>query len=73
MLDAMLRRERDGSAPEVAADTIVRAMTAKRPRTVYLTGKNARRLATISLLPTPVLDAARRRIFGLPAPGSLAS
>jgi NAD(P)-dependent dehydrogenase (short-subunit alcohol dehydrogenase family) len=73
MLDVMLRRERDGSAPEVAADTIVRAMTTKRPRTVYLTGKNARRLATISLLPTPVLDAARRRIFGLPAPGSLAS
>ena len=31
------------------------------------------RLAMLSKLPTPVLDAARRRVFGLPAPGSLAS
>ena len=68
MLTVMLRRERDGSPPEVAAETIVRALTTRRPRAVYLTGKNARRLATISLLPTPVLDAVRRRIFGLPAP-----
>jgi NAD(P)-dependent dehydrogenase (short-subunit alcohol dehydrogenase family) len=73
MLSVMLRRERDGSPPEVAADTVVRALTTKRPRSVYLTGRNARRLAAISLLPTPILDAARRRIFRLPAPGSLAS
>ena len=32
--------------------------------------KNSRRLALLSLLPTPVLDAAKRRVFGLPAPGS---
>jgi len=70
MLTVMLRRERNGSAPEVAADTIVRALTTDRPRAVYLTGRNARRLAAVSLLPTPVLDAVRRRIFGLPAPAS---
>ncbi len=35
-------------------------------------GKDSGRLAVLSKLPTPVLDAVRRRIFGLPAPGSLA-
>jgi hypothetical protein len=39
---------------------------------VYLTGKDSRRLAVLSMLPAPVLDAAKRRVFGLPAPGSLA-
>jgi NAD(P)-dependent dehydrogenase (short-subunit alcohol dehydrogenase family) len=72
MLAVMLRRERDGSAPEVAAETILEALTSRRPRAVYLTGRNARRLAMISRLPTPALDAVRRRIFRLPAPGSLA-
>jgi hypothetical protein len=28
-------------------------------------------MAAISLLPTPLLDRLRRRLFGLPAPGSL--
>ena len=72
MLEVMNRREEHGSPPDVAAVTIVRALTASRPRTVYLTGKDSRRLAVLSLLPTPVLDAAKRRVFGLPGPGSLA-
>ena len=73
MLDVMRRREANGSPPDVAAATITRALTATRLRNVYLTGKNSRRLAILSKLPTPVLDAARRRIFRLPSPGSLAS
>ena len=73
MLAVMLRRERNGSSPDVVAETISRALTTSRPRTVYLTGRYARRMATLSLLPTPLLDAARRRVFGLPAPGSLAA
>jgi NAD(P)-dependent dehydrogenase (short-subunit alcohol dehydrogenase family) len=73
MLAVMQHREANGSSPDVAAATIVRALTATRPRDVYLTGKDSRRLAILSKLPTPVLDAARRRIFRLPAPGSLAS
>ena len=73
MLDVMQRREANGSPPDVAAVTITRALTANRLRNVYLTGKNSRRLAILSKLPTPILDAARRRIFRLPAPGSLAS
>jgi NAD(P)-dependent dehydrogenase (short-subunit alcohol dehydrogenase family) len=73
MLEVMARREAHGSPPEVAAATIARALTAARPRTVYLTGKDSRRLAILSGLPAPVLDLARRRIFRLPAPGSLAA
>jgi NAD(P)-dependent dehydrogenase (short-subunit alcohol dehydrogenase family) len=72
MLTVMDHREGNGSPPDVAAATIVRALTARHPRTVYLTGKDSRRLALLSMLPTPVLDAAKRRVFGLPAPGSLA-
>jgi len=70
MLKVMKHREENGSPPDVAAVAIARALTAGRPRTLYLTGKESRRLALLSMLPTPVLDAAKRRVFGLPAPGS---
>jgi NAD(P)-dependent dehydrogenase (short-subunit alcohol dehydrogenase family) len=70
MLAVMMRREQAGSPPDVAARTIVEALTSARPRDVYLTGRFAHRLALISKLPAPALDAVRRRIFGLPAPGS---
>jgi NAD(P)-dependent dehydrogenase (short-subunit alcohol dehydrogenase family) len=70
MLAVMRRREENGSSPDVAAATIVRALTTDRPREVYLTGRFARRLALLSTLPTPMLDAVRRRVFGLPSPGS---
>jgi NAD(P)-dependent dehydrogenase (short-subunit alcohol dehydrogenase family) len=70
MLKVMSRREGNGSPPDVAAATITKALTTARPRAVYLTGKDARRLALLSMLPAPVLDAAKRRVFGLPAPGS---
>ena len=72
MLAVMARREGNGSSPDVPAATIARALTARHPRTMYLTGKDARRLALLSRLPAPVLDAAKRRVFGLPSPGSLA-
>jgi NAD(P)-dependent dehydrogenase (short-subunit alcohol dehydrogenase family) len=73
MLQVMERREANGSPPDVAAATIVRALTAPRPRAVYLTGRYSRRLALLSGLPVPVLDRARRRVFHLPAPGTLAT
>ena len=63
-----LRCEGNGSPPGVAAATITRALTTTHPRAVYLTGKDSRRLAILSLL--PILGAARRRIVQLPAPGS---
>jgi len=62
-----------GCPAGVAAATITRALTARRPRAVYLSGKDSRRLAILSGLPAPVLDMARRRVFRLPAPGFLAS
>ena len=71
MIAQVVHRERNGSPPDVAAETIVRALTAGRPRDLYRTGKFAHRMAALSVLPTPVLDALRRRLFGLPAPGSL--
>ena len=70
MLQVMERREANGSPPDVAAATIARALTARRPRAVYLCGKDSRRLAILSELPVPVLDMARRRVFRLPAPAS---
>ena len=72
MLAVVERREAGGSSPDVAAATVARALTVARPRSVYLCGRFARRLALISWLPVPVGDAARRRVFGLPAPGSRA-
>lgn len=62
-----------GSRPEVVARTVERALRASRPRSRYLSGKNARRMATVArLLPVPAQDALRRRLARQPAPGSLA-
>jgi NAD(P)-dependent dehydrogenase (short-subunit alcohol dehydrogenase family) len=73
MIRTFAAGEREGSAPEVVADTILRALSARRPRARYLVGKDARRLATLAVLaPTGMFDAFRRRLFGLPAPGSRA-
>jgi NAD(P)-dependent dehydrogenase (short-subunit alcohol dehydrogenase family) len=62
-----------GSPPDVVAETVERALGASRPRSCYLSGKNARRMATIArLLPVPAQDALRRRLARQPTPGSLA-
>jgi NAD(P)-dependent dehydrogenase (short-subunit alcohol dehydrogenase family) len=61
-----------GSSPDVVAQTVERALRASRPRSCYLSGKNARRMATIArLLPVPAQDGLRRRLARQPAPGSL--
>ena len=73
MVTAALPRLRRGSSPDVVADTIAGALAARRPRTRYLVGKDSRRLAVLSaVLPDRAFDAIRRRLFDLPAPGSLA-
>jgi hypothetical protein len=55
------------------AKTVERALRAPRPRSCYLSGKNAQRMAAIArLLPIPAQDALRRRLASQPAPGSLA-
>jgi NAD(P)-dependent dehydrogenase (short-subunit alcohol dehydrogenase family) len=60
-----------GSPPEVVAAAVAHALTTSQPRTHYLVGKHARRMAILAAaLPTPVLDALRRRQAHQPAPGS---
>ena len=67
-----LAREAHGSPPQVVAAAVVRAIETPRPRARYLVGKDASALAMLALLPPGVLDALRRRLFGLPRPGSRA-
>ncbi|MBP1820800.1 SDR family NAD(P)-dependent oxidoreductase [Mycobacterium sp. OAE908] len=73
MVSAALKRERKGSPPDVVARKVQTALTARRPRARYLVGKDAQVLANlVRFIPTPTLDALRRRIFHLPQPGSSA-
>ena len=62
-----VEREEHGSAPEVVAETILEALTAARPKTRYLTGKDAHLLALLGhWMPDRLLDRLRLRLFGLP-------
>ncbi|MBV9446694.1 MAG: SDR family NAD(P)-dependent oxidoreductase [Streptosporangiaceae bacterium] len=57
-----------GSPPDGVAEAVERALTAARPRTCYLAGKNARRMALVAaLLPAAAQDALRRRLARQPA------
>ncbi|HVX46307.1 MAG TPA: SDR family NAD(P)-dependent oxidoreductase [Mycobacteriales bacterium] len=67
MMRNLARNERAGSGPEVVAETVHRALTVRRPRTRYLVGKDARKLAFMARLPDRVFDQIRVRMFGLPA------
>jgi NAD(P)-dependent dehydrogenase (short-subunit alcohol dehydrogenase family) len=60
-------REMDGSSPDVVAQAIQHALTAKGPRTPYRVGKHATLLATLAaFLPDRFLDTIRFRITGMP-------
>jgi NAD(P)-dependent dehydrogenase (short-subunit alcohol dehydrogenase family) len=62
-----------GSTPDVVAQTVEHVLRAARPRSCYLSGKNAQQMATAArLLPVPVQDGLRRKLARQPAPGSLA-
>jgi NAD(P)-dependent dehydrogenase (short-subunit alcohol dehydrogenase family) len=51
------------------ADTILRALTSRRPRARYIVGMAPRaQIAVARVLPTPVLDTALRRAAGVPGP-----
>jgi NAD(P)-dependent dehydrogenase (short-subunit alcohol dehydrogenase family) len=74
MVGAAVRREQEGSPPEVVAQKVRAVLTTSRPRARYLVGKDARTLANlVRFVPTSALDAVRRKIFSLPAPGSRAA
>jgi NAD(P)-dependent dehydrogenase (short-subunit alcohol dehydrogenase family) len=61
-------REKAGSPPEVVAEAVYHALTARRPRARYPVGSNARVLVTLPrLLSDRLLDRVRLRLFGLPA------
>jgi NAD(P)-dependent dehydrogenase (short-subunit alcohol dehydrogenase family) len=66
-------RYRRGSAPEVVAAIVVKAVEAARPKARYLVGKDAHLFAMVAKLPPSLLDPIRRRIFGLPQPGEAQS
>jgi NAD(P)-dependent dehydrogenase (short-subunit alcohol dehydrogenase family) len=69
-----LARERNGSPPRVVAEVVARVLTVPRPHAHYLVGKDALPMAALAAaLPTPALDALRRRVAHQPAPGSRAN
>jgi NAD(P)-dependent dehydrogenase (short-subunit alcohol dehydrogenase family) len=58
--------ERRGVAPELVAETIEKALTARRPRTRYLVGRDARAMVLAkALLPDRVFDLIVRRAMGV--------
>jgi NAD(P)-dependent dehydrogenase (short-subunit alcohol dehydrogenase family) len=65
--DVWARVYRFAPGPAAAGRAVVRAATAPRPAARYTVPVSNRLVvATLSALPTPVADAARRRIMGLP-------
>lgn len=71
MTAAFISGHEKGTPPEAVAPVISRALTVRRPRAHYTVGKSSRRMTVIGRLPIRLADAVRRRIFGMPAPGSL--
>jgi len=61
-----IAREKGGSQPELVAEVVHAALTAKHPKTRYLVGKDSALLATLARwMPDRILDKVRLRIFGL--------
>ncbi len=60
-------REMNGSSPDVVAEVVHRALTARRPRPRYVVGKHASLLTALPrILSGRLLDAIVLRIAGLP-------
>jgi NAD(P)-dependent dehydrogenase (short-subunit alcohol dehydrogenase family) len=63
----VVEQEKQGSSPDVVAAVVLRALTAARPKTRYLAGKDSTLLSLLPrLVPERLLDLLRLRIFGLP-------
>lgn len=57
-----------GSPPSAVGETVRRILDADRPRSRYVTGRNAHVLAFLGrALPDSIFDPLKRRMFGLPA------
>src|SRR5450432_2008433 len=64
MLRSSDLKPRRGSSPEVIAKTVVRAASARRPKTRYLLGPGAKPLVTLHrFLPDRVFDRILMRVF----------
>jgi len=70
MIRRAVAQEKTGSPPTDIADAVVRVLLARRSPTRVVVGKGGRLLSVVSMLPAPVLDTLRRRLFKLPAPRS---
>ncbi len=64
------KTQTSGSSPDVVADVIVKALTAKHPHTHYLTGSKSHFAAALAHLPQPIQDEIKRKAFDQPAPDS---
>ena len=63
----MSRIHRASMPPEAVVKVIVRALTARRPRTRYIVGRDARlQRLVVALLPDRVTDRIITRAMGLP-------
>lgn len=61
---AFLKLEEEGVGPEVMAETVYRALTARHPKTRYPVGPKSRLLAFLGTwLPGGILDVVRTRLF----------
>jgi NAD(P)-dependent dehydrogenase (short-subunit alcohol dehydrogenase family) len=58
--------ERRGASPDEVARAVEHALTASRPRTRYLVGRDARRRARVERLPDRLRDRVLARYLGLP-------
>jgi NAD(P)-dependent dehydrogenase (short-subunit alcohol dehydrogenase family) len=66
MTTAGLKKERDGSSPDVVARAVLHALTSRRPRVRYPVGKDSRLMSALGRwLPQRALDTLRLRALGL--------
>lgn len=66
MTSAGLKEERSGSSPDVVAQAILHALTARKPRSRYPVGKKSRLMSTLGrIVPQYALDTVRLRALGL--------
>lgn len=66
-VQAFVKHEEAGVPPEVMAAVVLKALTARSPRTRYPVGPLSRRLPLLaSVLPPRVFDWVKARLFGLP-------
>lgn len=67
MIEHAVAQEKKGSPPSAIAEAVVAALLARRSPARVVAGKGGRLLSVVAKLPSPVQDALRRRLFGLPA------